>query len=72
MQEGLICLISYPGNDGMGWKPYSGFHNRVYECCEGIFGKKNTGCIAFIKHSADWVCFQWSTHQVSARTSNQH
>lgn len=39
-QEGLICLISYPSNDGMGWKPYSGFHNCVYEHCEGIFGKK--------------------------------
>lgn len=37
-KEGLICLISYPSNDGMGWKPYSGFHNRVYERCGGIFG----------------------------------
>lgn len=39
MQE---CLISYPGNDWMGWKPFSGYHNRVYELCGGIFGKKKS------------------------------
>lgn len=40
-QEGLICLISYAGNDGMGWKPYSGFDNHEYELCGCIFWQKN-------------------------------